>query len=73
MVYGKLGEKEKLQMKGIVDASYKTEGKSVGGMMILIANEELTRASPVMWKSKQIESVSFIKGCRNIGYVKVGG
>ena len=27
------------------------------GMMIMIANEELTRASPVMWKAKQIERV----------------
>ena len=52
VVYSKLGEKERFQMIGIVDVSYKTEGND--GM---IANEELTRASPVMWKAKQIERV----------------
>ena len=57
VIYGKVGEKEKLQLIGIVDASFKTDDKSVGGMMLMIANEQMTRASPVMWKSKQIERV----------------
>ena len=56
-MYGKLGEKEELQMIGIVDASYKTYEKSVGGMMIMLGNRDLTRACPVMWKAKQIERV----------------
>ena len=52
VVYSKVGEKEKLQLIGIVDASYKNDEKSVGGMMLLIADEKMTKASPVMWKSK---------------------
>ena len=57
MSYGKLGEKEELQLIGIVDASYKSDEKSVGGMMMLLADKNLTKASAVMWKSKQIERV----------------
>jgi hypothetical protein len=57
VAYGKVGEKEKLQLIGIVDASYKSDEKSVGGMILMLANEQMTKASPVMWKSKQIERV----------------
>ena len=32
--YGKVAEKEKLQVIGIVDASYKSDEKSIGGMLI---------------------------------------
>ena len=60
VTYGRLGSKEKLQLVGIVDALYKADEKSVGGMIIMIGNEDLTRASPILWKSKQIESVSLI-------------
>ena len=52
VVYSKVGEKEKLQLVGIVDASYKNDEKSVGGMMLLIADEKMIKTSPVMWKSK---------------------
>merc|ERR1712112_206678 len=31
--------------------------KAIGGMMMMIANKEMTKASPVMWKAKQIERV----------------
>ncbi len=44
-------------MIGIVDASYKSDEKSIGGMLVMIADENMTRASPIMWKSKQIERV----------------
>ena len=44
-------------MIGIVDASYKSDEKSIGGMLIALANDKMTRASPIMWKSKQIERV----------------
>ena len=40
-----------------MDASFKTDDRSVGGMLILLGNEDLTKASPIMWKSKQIERV----------------
>merc|ERR1712240_757228 len=57
VVYGRVGDKEKLQVIGVVDASYKSDEKSIGGMLVMIADERMTVASPVMWKSKQIERV----------------
>ena len=57
VVYGRVGDKEKLQVIGIVDASYKSDEKSIGGMLIMLADDEMTKASPIMWKSKQIERV----------------
>ena len=39
VVYGRVGDKEKLQVIGVVDASYKSDEKSVGGMLIIIAND----------------------------------
>ena len=44
-------------MIGVVDASYKSDEKSIGGMLIMIADDRMTVASPIMWKSKQIECV----------------
>ena len=57
VVYGRVGDKENMQVIGMVDASYKSDEKSIGGMLIVLANENMTRASPIMWKSKQIERV----------------
>ena len=57
VVYERVGDKEKLQVIGIVDASYKSDEKSIGGMLIMIADDKMTKASPIMWKSKQIERV----------------
>ena len=52
-MYSKIGEKEKLQILGIVDASYKSDEKSIGGMLIMIVDDKKEKASPIMWKSKQ--------------------
>ena len=57
VVYGRVGDKEKLQVIGVVDASYKSDEKSIGGMLIMIVDDRMTVASPIMWKSKQIERV----------------
>merc|ERR1712240_808526 len=57
IIYRKIGDRENLQVVGIVDASYKPDDKSVGGMIIVLINEEMTKASPLMWKSKQIDRV----------------
>merc|ERR1712121_333548 len=57
VIYGKIGERESLQVVGIVDSLFKNDDKSVGGMMIVLANEDLTKASPLMWKAKQIDRV----------------
>ena len=55
--YGYLGEKEDLVIIGLGDASYKQDDKAVGGVVLLLANSTFTRASPIYWKSKQIERV----------------
>ena len=44
-------------MIGVVDASYKSDEKSIGGILIMISYDKMTAASPIMWKSKQIERV----------------
>merc|ERR1712240_450715 len=59
VVYGRVGDKESLQVIGVVDASYKRDEKSIGGMLVMIADERMTVASPIMWKSKQIELVCY--------------
>ena len=46
-----------MQVIGIVDASYKPDDKSIGGMIIALTNEDMTKASPLMWKAKQIDRV----------------
>ena len=42
---------------GIGAASYKLDDKGVGGVSLFLATSELTRASPIYWKSKQIDRV----------------
>ena len=55
--YGYIGEKEDLVIIGLGDASYKQDDKAVGGVVLFLANSTFTRASPIYWKSKQIERV----------------
>merc|ERR1712240_478531 len=57
VVYSRVADRENMQIIGIVDASYKRDEKSIGGMLIVLANENMTKASPIMWKSKQIDRV----------------
>merc|ERR1712114_109861 len=57
VIYGKIGNRETLQVVGIVDALYKSDEKSIGGMMIVLTNEDMTKASPLMWKTNQIDRV----------------
>merc|ERR1712177_169944 len=40
VVYGRIGDIETLQVIGIVDAFYKSDEKSIGGMMIVLADEK---------------------------------
>merc|ERR1711989_109619 len=55
--YRKLGNREDLQMIGIVDASYKSDNPSIAGMIIALTNQDMTKTSPLMWKAKQIVRV----------------
>ena len=60
MFYGRIGKKKELQIVGISDASFKTIEKAVGGVPLFLVNQDFTRVSPIHWKMKQIESVSFL-------------
>merc|ERR1712121_259317 len=72
VIYGKIGERESLQVVGIVDSLFKNDDKSVGGMMIVLANEDLTKASPLMWKAKQIDRVCHSsKDAETLGMTKM--
>ena len=53
--YGHLGSKDNLVIIGLSDASYKQDDKAVGGVILLLANSSFTKASPIYWKSKQID------------------
>ena len=55
--FSRIGRKEDLIVVGIGDASFKSDEKAVGGVMLFITNSRMTRASPIYWKSKQIERV----------------
>ena len=44
---------------GIGDASFKSDNKAVGGVLLFSANEDMTRAAPVYWKSKTISRVCY--------------
>jgi len=39
------------------DASFKTDEKVVGGVVLLFINQDFIRASPIYWNTKQIERV----------------
>ena len=55
--YARIGDKEDLVVVGIGDASFKVDDKAIGGVSLFLANRDLTRASPIYWKSKQIDRV----------------
>ena len=57
MFCGRIGKKEDLQIVGIGDASFKTDEKAVGGVILLLVNQDFTKTSQIYWKKKQIERV----------------
>ena len=55
--FSKVGRKEDLIIHAVGDASYKSDGPSIGGCLIMLGNKNSDRASPLYWKSKQIQKV----------------
>ena len=55
--FSKIGRKEDLVIHAVGDASYKSDGPSVGGNLIMLGNKETTSVIPLYWKSKQIKNV----------------
>ena len=52
MCYEHVGKKEELKLIGMGDALYKMSEKVVSGTVLLLANKDLSKVSPIHWKSK---------------------
>ena len=57
--FSKIAPKESLMIVEIGDASFKSDDKAIGGVLLFLANEEMTRAVPIYWKSKTISRVCY--------------
>ena len=44
---------------GIWDASFKSDDKAVGGVLLFLTNKSMTRAALIYWKSKTISRVCY--------------
>ena len=54
MRFSRIGSKDDLMIVGIRDASFKSDDKAVGGVMLFLTNSSMTKASPLYWKAKTI-------------------
>jgi len=57
MRYGCNRKKEDLKIIGIFELLFKTDAKSIGRIILLLLNRDLTKARPIHWKLKPIERV----------------
>ena len=55
--FPRIGQKEDLVIYAVGDASYKLEGLSIGGSLVMLGNKYNDNVSPLFWKSKQIQKV----------------
>ena len=55
--YEYIGNKDDLIIVGIGDTSYKQDDKAIGGIFLSLANSSMTHASPIFWKTKQMQRV----------------
>ena len=55
--FSKIAPKDDLLIVGIGDTSFKTDKKTVGGVLLFLANSVITRALPIYWKAKTITRV----------------
>ena len=58
MKFLRIGPKDDLIILGIGDASFKSDDKAVGRVLLFLYNISMTRATPIYWKSKTIS-----RGC----------
>ena len=52
-----IGQKDDLVLHAVSDASYKSDGPSIGGNLIMLGSRLSKRVNPIYWKSKQISHV----------------
>ena len=57
--FSKIARKENSIVVGVGDASFKSDDKAIGGVLLFLANEEMTRVTPIFWKSKTIARVCY--------------
>ena len=55
--FSRIGQKEDLIILGIGDASFKSNDKAIGGVLLFLFNSSMTRGIPFYWKSKTISRV----------------
>ena len=55
--FTQVGSNKELVVYGITDASFKTDEKSIGGVIILLGNKINNCVNPIFWKSKTIQKV----------------
>ena len=55
--FAKIGQKEDLVLHAVGDASFKSDGPSIGGRLIMLGNRHNDMVSPLFWKCKQIQHV----------------
>ena len=59
MKFSRIGPKDDLMIVGIGDASFKSDDKAVGGVLLFLTNTSMTKAAPIYWKSKTISRVCY--------------
>ena len=58
--FSRIPARDDLIVVGIGDASFKSEEKAVGGVLLFLANSQMTKALPIYWKAKTISRVCHI-------------
>ena len=59
MKFSKIGTKEDMMIVGIGDASFKSDDKAVGEVLLFLTNTSMTRAALIYWKSKTFSRVCY--------------
>ena len=59
MKFSRIAQKDDLMIVVIGEASFKLDDKAVGGVLLFLTNESMTRAAPIYWKSKTISRVCY--------------
>ena len=55
--FTRIDTKENLVLHVVGDASYRSDGPSIGGKLIMLGSKNSDRVNPILWKSKQIVNV----------------
>ena len=57
--FSQIGLKEDLVIHAVGDASYRSDGPSIGGSLIMLGAKTSSKVNPLYWKSKQIQNTSY--------------